>query len=172
MRTRNSKRQSNGSLLSLGLALLALSLSLVMEAGAMNAVATAPQNSPEILSFQQWKQEKVKEAGLRLEEAKRLGDSPAQAGNHEDSLAFQAQWALETAQELEVTDYLVLYLSQFLGSKKLEEAAAQLSRTEVATVLERYISVVQKTPKLRGSEDKLAKRPSLKQAPALRTSGQ
>jgi|GEM_PF-3717510 len=115
-------------------------------------------DTPEILNFQQWRQEKIKEASLRLDEIKKDQSTTAASSQDESSQSrqYQAQWALETAQELEVTDYLLLYLSAFVGTKKFEEAAARLNKNEIAVVMEKYISAVQKGPRARGLDSKTA----------------
>lgn len=120
---------------------------------------TEPNEAPEILNFQQWKQEKIKEASLRLDELKKDQATTSVTASDESnqSRQYQAQWALETAQELEVTDYLLLYLSQFVGTKKFEDAAARLNRNEIAVVMEKYITAVQKGPRVRGLDSKTAK---------------
>lgn len=141
--------------------------------GAEYSAPTSGNSSSEILSFQQWKQNKLAEATIRLEEAQKAagGTEAAREDQPTHSALIQAQWALETAQELEITDYLVLYLSQFLGSKRLEEAAGQLTQSEVATILERYISAVQKSPKSSGPQEKTAGLGASLRVKAGRTSG-
>ncbi len=50
----------------------------------------------------------------------------------------QAELSLEIAQELNVNDYFILYLSQFQSREAFEEAAGKLSKAEVGQLLMAY----------------------------------
>lgn len=129
-------------------------------AAASTGATSAPaEEKSDILSFQQWKQEKIREATQKLDEVRKEQGPAKKTADGEEGQAFQAEWNLETAQELEITDYVVIYLSQFAGSKKFEEAAARLTKTEIAMVMERYISMIQRGNKLRNTDAKAAAAP-------------
>lgn len=120
---------------------------------------TPSEEKSDLLSFQQWKQEKIREATQKLDEVRKEQGPAKKAADGEEGQSFQAEWNLETAQELEITDYVVIYLSQFAGSKKFEEAAARLTKAEIAMVMERYISMIQRGNKLRNTDAKAASAP-------------
>lgn len=133
------------------------------------APASALEEKSDIQSFVEWKQEKVKDAVQKLDEARRDQSSAPSKDNSNESKIYQAEWNLETAQELEITDYIVLYLSQFAGTKKFEEAASRLTKNEVAMVMEKYISIIQKGNRQRPSptDAKAASLPAKKPAQAF-----
>ena len=110
--------------------------------------AKAPVKSS-IKSFQEWKTEKIHAASLQVETSKadlRAVKARAQgkagyasAVRSIEQQVTQERWNLEVAQDLSVTDYLVLYLAHQGAPGKLAEAAVKLTPEETAQVLEAYI---------------------------------
>ena len=103
--------------------------------------AKAPVKSS-IKSFQEWKtlQVETSKADLRAVKARAQGKAGyASAVRSIEQQVTQERWNLEVAQDLSVTDYLVLYLAHQGAPGKLAEAAVKLTPEETAQVLEAYI---------------------------------
>jgi hypothetical protein len=108
----------------------------------------------QVLSFKDWKTEKIQVAQKRF--------STFAEQNNKDSLMSeieaqshtqQLKWNLEIAQDLSITDYTILYLSQTKKPKSaFKQVAEKLSSTDVADLLEAYSKAVEigrsSTPKM------------------------
>lgn len=95
-------------------------------------------------AFRDWKSEKIKQIQLHISSGKghlellKQKKGPETTVQYYEKQLAQEQWNLEVAQDLSVTDYVVLYLAQQPSKNKFQEAAGQLSAIEVAQVLEAY----------------------------------
>jgi hypothetical protein len=108
-------------------------------------VSTSFAASPATKSFTDWKNEKIQTARVRLLRVNaELADFLRRDAHSRSRSALQAQivqeqWNVEVAQDLSITDYLVLYLSAQHGPSKYREAAAKLSAEDTAKILEAYL---------------------------------
>lgn len=100
-----------------------------------------------VQSFQTWKSNRVDEARTALE--KLQGERPSAAkvldrkplenkAPRVDLKLQQAQLNLEVARELTISDYFVLYLSQFKSRDAFVEAAKKLNPEESADLMMSY----------------------------------
>jgi hypothetical protein len=116
-------------------------------------LAKPVKNTSGLKSFREWKSEKIQASLAQVDQTTRkLQDlktrpqvSKAAVENTEQQLA-QEEWNLEIAQDLSVTDYLVLYLAQQGVSGKFNEAASKLTPDETAQVLEAYVRNMNAVP--------------------------
>jgi hypothetical protein len=96
-------------------------------------------------SFADWKTEKIQVAKTQLIKANAELAALLRVDVHSnlrpglEAQIIQEQWNVEVAQDLSITDYLVLYLSTQRGSSKYKEAAAKLSADDTAKILEAYL---------------------------------
>jgi hypothetical protein len=106
------------------------------------------------MAYKDWKAEKIQniqvkinQTGAQVEALKvRIAQDQKSAvvspyGNHlqyYQKQLDQAQWNLEVARDLSVTDYIVLYLATQPSKGRFQEAAAQLKPSEVAELMEAY----------------------------------
>lgn len=119
------------------------------------APKAAPKPVSTLKSFREWKSEKIQASLSQVDQTtRRLQDLRFRAQtavqksaleNLEQQLS-QEEWNLEIAQDLTVTDYLVLYLSGQNISGKFNEAAAKLTSDETAQVLEAYVRNMNAVP--------------------------
>ncbi len=139
-------------------------------AGAVLVLAFAAQvfaeTSPAIKPFKDWKSEKIQQVQSRIfankTQADALKTKKAQevstAQKHPDiriksttpaldqliqfyeKQVDEEQWNLEVAQDLSVTDYVALYLGLQAAKNRFQLAAAQMSPSDVAELLEAYSS--------------------------------
>ncbi|MBX2996277.1 MAG: hypothetical protein KF681_15735 [Bdellovibrionaceae bacterium] len=124
---------------------------------AAKLVALKAQAKPvsTLKSFREWKSEKIQaslaqvdQTTRRVQDLRLKAQSPAQKNaleNVEQQLS-QEEWNLEIAQDLTVTDYLVLYLASQNVSGKFNEAAGKLTSDETAQVLEAYVRNMNAVP--------------------------
>lgn len=134
--------------LRLWLAMLAMSLPLAAVAspkktGSLAAVVAVPlgaKNASDLRSFREWKAEKVKAATEKVDHVQAQIQTHKGAGLRDlEQQLSQEQWNLEVAQDLSITDYLVLYLASKGSAAQLTEAARKLSPEETAQILEAYL---------------------------------
>ncbi|MFN7729789.1 MAG: hypothetical protein ACK5P7_11585 [Bdellovibrio sp.] len=109
-------------------------------------LAKPGKNTSVLKSFREWKFEKIQASLAQVDQATRkLQDLrsrprvPKAAVEHTEQQLAQEAWNLEIAQDLSVTDYLVLYLAQQGVVGKFNEAASKLTADETAQVLEAYV---------------------------------
>lgn len=106
---------------------------------------------PTIKGYQEWKMEKIQISNSQMAVLK-VQIARAQAeGNKKNLEALekqldQSKWNLEVIQDLSVTDYFVLYLSQLPQSEKFQQAASKMSTKEVALLMEAYANTLSLTP--------------------------
>lgn len=106
-----------------------------------------------IKSFHDWKNEKIQAVSSQMLqtqiETKKLkadpNTKPAQLVANKKQLD-QLNWNMQVAQELSVTDYCVLYLSQQTQAKRFEIAASKLSTDEVAELMRAYAESLDSGP--------------------------
>jgi hypothetical protein len=108
-----------------------------------------------VLGFQAWKASRIDEAKKGIEKAqtdisaqgakspeakvtKAQEGARLQKGVRADQRLQQAQLNLETAQDLSVNDYFVLYLNQFKDRSAFVEAAQKLNAVEAADLMMAY----------------------------------
>lgn len=120
---------------------LFLALSLVLVAG---SAAHAEINSSGVLGFQAWKTTRIDEAKSALEkiQAEAQIDKPQAVRPTEAKKAYQkyqqAQLNLQIVQDLAISDYFSLYLSQVKDRSMMIDAAKKLSAEEVADLMVAY----------------------------------
>ena len=124
---------------------LFMSLSISSFAGELN---------PNVKAYKEWKAEKIQQVQSKLSQIKvtlegikiRRAEAPVLAKakgydsliqRYEKDLA-QEKWNLDVASDLSVTDYVVLYLSHQSSKTKFQEAASQLSVSDIAEMMEAY----------------------------------
>ena len=100
-------------------------------------------------SFLEWKNDKIHAASSQVENSKadlravktRAAGAKgyASAVRSAEQQVTQERWNLEVAQDLTVTDYIVLYLAHQGSPGKFNEAASKLTPEQTAQVLEAYI---------------------------------
>ena len=119
-----------------------LAMVIVQQSSALAGVATA-------LSFEDWKRCKIQTAKEDIQHLKQNLDQ-YQKIDPKSSLIpstkkelSQSEFNLEVAQNLSVTDYLVLYLSNQHNPTRFKEAAAKLSSEDTAKIIEAYLQSLQ-----------------------------
>jgi hypothetical protein len=119
-----------------------------------------------LLSYKEWKQEKIQNANFQLIAKKAQIQSLKSKLTYPDFArspklqtlqqeANQLEWNLEVAQDLAVKDYLVLYLAPQQDEKRFVKAAAKLTVSDVAEVLDSYTKSIE-APKIRGQNSRLS----------------
>ena len=103
-----------------------------------------------IKNFSEWKSEKVNSINSKITAIKSKIDTESQKKKtaHQDNsnvdyyrrLLEQEQWNLEIANDLSVTDYLVLYVATQPSKNKFKEAATSLKSSEIADIIESYVT--------------------------------
>ena len=88
-----------------------------------------------VVSFKQWKEEKVKLAEQELAEQRALSGLQ---NMKELQQLNKRRWTLEVAQDLSVSDYIILYLAQNPSPNKYKDAAQKLEVEQIAELLEAY----------------------------------
>lgn len=116
-------------------------------------VAQAAQNAV-VKSYADWKTEKIQSISNKILSAKNQAETlklkkktdPALSAALADSnisyyekMAQQEQWNLEVAQELSISDYLVLYLAAQGTPNRYQEAASKLTLQDVSELMEAYV---------------------------------
>lgn len=106
-----------------------------------------------IKSFHDWKNEKIQAVSIQILqtqlEAKKLKADPNSKPSQllaNKKQSDQLNWNMQVAQELSVTDYCVLYLSQQTQAKRFEIAASKLSTEEVAELMRAYAESLDSSP--------------------------
>lgn len=105
----------------------------------------------QILSFSDWKHEKVIGAKDQITDTKnkiQTMQNKAKGTKDPQMMAVsqqlnQHEFNLEVAEDLGFVDYVVLYLGGQNGSGSLKEAAAKMTPEETAQILEAYLKTVQ-----------------------------
>lgn len=123
--------------------------------------AVAYSDSSQVLSYSAWKQEKIAKAKVQVSASKtkvaRLEKNRIKKNQTKKSIQRtqdpqlnmahqqlnQNEFNLEIAQDLSVTDYVVLYLSGQMQTSQLKAAATKMSVEETAQILEAYLRAVQ-----------------------------
>ena len=98
---------------------------------------------PGIKGFHDWKIEKIQVAQTQTTAARNLllkAKADGLKSNVEtlDREISQLQWNLDITKDLSVADYVVLYLSHLNQTDRFQQAAAKLSTSEVAELMEAY----------------------------------
>lgn len=120
---------------------------------AVGLLAPCFASSETVQSFREWKTEKIQSANRQLQVTRAAVQNLRLKLTAQDqsknmglkaleSQANQLEWNLEIAQELSVSDYLMLYLSGRKESSRYHKAASHLNTQEIAEVLEAYVKVV------------------------------
>lgn len=103
--------------------------------------ASAEINSTGVLGFQAWKTQRIDEARTTLEkiqaEAQPQAAKPQEAKKKYQQFQ-QAQLNLQIVQELTISDYFTLYLSQLKDRSSMLDAARKLSADEIADLMVAY----------------------------------
>ncbi len=121
--------------------LLILAIVLTMTA---SSSVRAEINSSGILGFQAWKSLRVTEARASLDklqadlQPQAPGAKPASKFARGDQKLQQAQFNVEIAQELTISDYFTLYVSQLKDRSSFLDAAKKLSADETADLMMAY----------------------------------
>lgn len=107
------------------------------------AGAAEPTQVPQLKGYKEWKAEKLQIVINRITATKALVTKAKAEANIKNSQAFERQlsqenWNLEIANDLSVTDYFVLYLTQQNQPDRFLKAASKLTATEVAELMEAY----------------------------------
>ncbi len=105
----------------------------------------------EIKGFHEWKNEKVQIALGQMAILKSQIQKATTENNRKSIEGLQKQkdqlkWNLDVAQDLSVTDYFVLYLSQQNQSERFKLAAEKMTTKEVAELMEAYASTLSIAP--------------------------
>jgi hypothetical protein len=112
-----------------------------------------PRNNdtPTLKTFSDWKSEKVQTVKeqvsdvrnkLQLVKSRLKRDQDPQLNMVSQQLN-QQEWNLEVAKDLNVIDYVVLYLAAQGSKANLKAAAAKFSQEETAQILAAYIKMIQ-----------------------------
>lgn len=131
---------------------LLLSVSQALAAGASPAAPIAvPVSANAVKSYKDWKGDKIQTALNQILLTRNQALKAQTEGNLKlrDSLQrqmSQLQWNLEVANDLSVTDYFVLYLSQQSQADRFYLAAQKLTASEVAELMEAYSSALGMNP--------------------------
>jgi cell division protein FtsX len=110
----------------------------------MASGAQAEINSSGVMGFQAWRTSRIEDAKATLEkiQADAQIDKPQAARPTEAKKNFQryqqAQLNLQIVQELTISDYFTLYLSQLKDRSMMLDAARKLSADEVADLMVAY----------------------------------
>lgn len=120
----------------------------------ISSVSFAGELNPTVKAFKDWKAEKVQQVQIKMSQTKatldsiklRRAEDPVLAkAKGYDSLIqryekdlTQERWNLDVAGDLSVTDYMVLYLAHQTSKTRFQEAASQLSASDVAELMEAY----------------------------------
>lgn len=100
-----------------------------------------------LLNFRDWKAEKIQSIQAKITTLKFQVEAAKKPENKAKSsilIAFyerslnQEKWNLEVATDLNITDYLVLYVVRYPSQEKFKGAAALLTPAEVAQLMEAY----------------------------------
>lgn len=97
----------------------------------------------ELLSFKDWKQQKIQAAKTQVFSNVSMNTEAQGLSIGKINKINQLRWNLEVAEDLSVSDYLLLYLSQQKNLNRYKEAATKLSIDEVASLLEAYAHAVE-----------------------------
>jgi len=106
---------------------------------------------PPIKGFQEWKAEKIQASAQQMTLLKFQIQKSQAEGNKKNVEVFEKQldqikWNLEVVQDLSVTDYFVLYLSQHPHPERFSIAATKMSTKEVAQLMEAYANTLSPSP--------------------------
>lgn len=109
-----------------------------------SAAAHAEINSSGVLGFAAWRQSRIDEARSALEKIQTDAqvDKPQAARPQEAKKKYQqyqqAQLNVQIVQELTITDYFTLYVSQLKDRSMMVDAAKKLSVEEIADLMTAY----------------------------------
>lgn len=109
-----------------------------------SSAAFAEINSSGVLGFTAWRQARIDEAKATLEKIQTEAqvDKPQAARPQEAKKKYQqyqqAQLNLQIVQELTISDYFTLYLSQLKDRSTMIDAAKKLSAEEIADLMTAY----------------------------------
>ena len=123
---------------------------LVFFMQAFARVVNAAQ-APCIQSFKEWKAEKINEIMNQAVTMKNMvlkikATGPVKNLPPLERQLSQLNWNLEVAQDLSVTDYFILYLSQQPQADRFKLAAQKLTATEVADLMAAYAQSLNSAP--------------------------
>lgn len=107
--------------------------------------------APPILSFKEWKAEKINTAVQQTVNMRNLILKTKASGLSKNLPPLEKQltqlnWNLDVAQDLSITDYFVLYLSQQAQKDRFKIAASKLSTAEIADLMQEYAQSLANTP--------------------------
>jgi hypothetical protein len=121
-----------------------LSLFLISSLILGSSAAMAEINSSGVLGFTAWRQSRIDEARAALEKIQTEAqiDKPQAARPQNVKKKYQqyqqAQLNVQIVQELTLTDYFTLYLSQLKDRSMMIDAAKKLSVEEIADLMTAY----------------------------------
>jgi hypothetical protein len=104
-----------------------------------------------IKGYQEWKREKIQLAqgqvsSLHAQIFKAQAEGNKKLVENLERQSAQLHWNMEVAQDLSVTDYFVLYLSQQSQPDRFQQSAAKMSTREVAELIEAYAKTLNTGP--------------------------
>jgi hypothetical protein len=125
--------------------------SIVILALSIQVFAAGTSSASSIKGFYEWKNEKIQAAGnqislTRVQIQKAQADLNKKTVEGLEKQLDQLKWNMEVAQDLSVTDYFVLYLSQQTQSDRFTQAAARLTTKEVAELMQAYANTLGSSP--------------------------
>jgi hypothetical protein len=96
-----------------------------------------------ILSYRGWKSERIQSILVRIGQqrahlAKAQIEGKKDMALQAERLLKQEEWNLEVAQDLSVSDYIVLYLSGQSAANKFYQAAQQMTVAETSELIEAF----------------------------------
>lgn len=108
-------------------------------------------NQLPIKGFQEWKSEKIQASNIQMAVIKSQMLKHQNEANRKnlDALARQLdqiKFNIEVLNDLTMTDYLILYLSQHPHPDRFQLAASKMSTREVAQLMEAYANTLSPTP--------------------------
>jgi hypothetical protein len=108
--------------------LIALSLTLCL------GLPGFANDTNHVLSFSEWKHEKYMVALKKLSEAR--AKKPTDI--------TQAQWDVDNVRDLNINDYVAVYLGNQNSPEAVKDAVAKLSRKETQALLEGYVRTLKR----------------------------
>ena len=126
-----------------------------------SSAARAEINSSGVLGFSAWRQARIDEARSALEKIQSEAqiDKPQAARPQDVKKKYQqyqqAQLNVQIVQELTLTDYFSLYLSQLKDRSMMVDAAKKLSVDEIADLMTAYQKTLASPPVSASAESSL-----------------
>ncbi len=125
-----------------------IQIAVLVSFQAMAAIPSSPQS---IKGYHEWKSEKIQNtlnqiSTLKAQITKAQADSNKKQIEAFENQLDQLKWNLEVSEDLSVTDYFVLYLSQQTANDRFQQAAQKISTKEVAELMEAYSNTLGSSP--------------------------